>query len=87
MKTALLVIDTQKSFKARPFWSEANFPAWCRAQQRLIEGCVTRHIPVIICTTKGQEADRAWGLRQGAVAYLVKPIDETALLAAIRSME
>ena len=47
----------------------------------------TRHIPVIICTTKGQEADRAWGLRQGAVAYLVKPIDETALLAAIRSME
>ncbi len=47
MKTALLVIDTQKSFKARPFWSEANFPAWCRAQQRLIEGCVARHIPVI----------------------------------------
>ena len=36
---------------------------------------------------QNQEADRAWGLRQGAVAYLVKPIDETALLAAIRSME
>lgn len=47
MKTALLVIDTQKSFNARPFWSEANFPAWCQAQQRLIEGCVARHIPII----------------------------------------
>jgi len=58
-----------------------------QATRQLHRDAATRHIPVIICTTKGQEADRAWGLRQGAVAYLVKPIDETALLATIRSME
>ena len=58
-----------------------------QATRQLHRDAATRHIPVIICTTKGQEADRAWGLRQGAVAYLVKPIDETALRAAIRSLE
>ena len=47
MKSALLVIDCQKSFKARPFWSEQQFPAWYRAQQRLIDGCVARNIPVV----------------------------------------
>lgn len=47
MKSALLVIDCQKSFKARPFWSEQQFPAWCLAQQRLIDGCVARNIPVV----------------------------------------
>ena len=65
MKTALLVIDTQKSFKARPFWSEANFPAWCQAQQRLIEGCVACHIPVIQVlhqTTDGGPFDPRLGL-------------------------
>ena len=65
MKTALLVIDTQKSFKARPFWSDPNFPAWCQAQQRLIEGCVARHIPIIQVlhqTTDGGPFDPRLGL-------------------------
>jgi twitching motility two-component system response regulator PilH len=44
---------------------------------------LTRHIPVIICTGKGQETDRLWGLRQGAIDYLVKPIDPRALLERI----
>ena len=47
MKSALLVIDIQNSFKARPFWDEAEFPAWQQAQQQLIDGCVARHIPVV----------------------------------------
>ena len=34
----------------------------------------TRTIPVIICTSKGQETDRIWGMRQGARSYVVKPI-------------
>ena len=34
----------------------------------------TRAIPIIMVTTKGQETDRIWGLRQGAVDYLVKPV-------------
>ncbi|KAA3649159.1 response regulator transcription factor [Denitromonas sp.] len=46
----------------------------------------TRAIPVIICTTKGQETDKIWGMRQGAYDYLVKPIDHTELLARIRAI-
>ena len=34
----------------------------------------TRAIPVIMVTSKAQESDRVWGLRQGAVDYLVKPV-------------
>lgn len=46
----------------------------------------TKHIPVIICTTKGQETDKIWGMRQGAFAYLVKPVDHEELLARIRAL-
>lgn len=46
----------------------------------------TQHVPVIICTSKSQETDRIWGLRQGARDYLVKPIDPQELLAKIASL-
>jgi len=47
----------------------------------------TRSIPVIICTTKGQETDKIWGMRQGAFDYLVKPLDHSVLLERIRAMD
>jgi twitching motility two-component system response regulator PilH len=46
----------------------------------------TKSIPVIMCTTKGQETDKIWGLRQGAVAYLVKPVDPKALLDELKRL-
>ena len=39
----------------------------------------TRHIPVVMVTTKDQETDRVWGMRQGAKAYLSKPFSENEL--------
>ena len=39
----------------------------------------TKHIPVILVTTKDQDTDRVWGMRQGAKAYLSKPFSETEL--------
>jgi len=42
-----------------------------------------RTIPVIICSTKGQEIDRIWGMRQGAKDYIVKPILAEELLQKI----
>lgn len=45
-----------------------------------------KHIPVILCTTKDQETDKIWGLRQGAIEYIVKPVDGNALLQKIRSL-
>ena len=46
----------------------------------------TREIPIIMCTSKGQETDKIWGMRQGAFAYLVKPVDHEELLARIRAL-
>ncbi len=43
----------------------------------------TKGIPIIFVTTKNQETDRLWGLRQGASAYLTKPVDKGELLLAI----
>lgn len=46
----------------------------------------TGHIPIIIVSTKDQETDRVWGLRQGAKDYITKPIDEAALVAKINAL-
>lgn len=46
----------------------------------------TKHIPVFICTTKDQETDKIWGMRQGAKDYLVKPINRDELLSKIKSL-
>jgi len=46
----------------------------------------TSDIPVVMVTTKGQETDKIWGMRQGAVDYLVKPVRPPELLAKAQSM-
>jgi twitching motility two-component system response regulator PilH len=46
----------------------------------------TQDVPVIICTSKGQETDRIWGLRQGARDYIVKPVDPQELLNKIAAL-
>ena len=43
----------------------------------------TKHIPVILVTTKDQDTDRMWGMRQGARAYLTKPFSEEELSEVI----
>ncbi len=43
-------------------------------------------VPVIMCTSLGQETDKVWGMRQGAVDYLVKPVNTDDLLAKIRAL-
>ncbi len=42
-------------------------------------------VPVIICTSKNQETDRVWGMRQGAKDYVVKPVNPEELLAKIKA--
>ena len=46
----------------------------------------TQHIPIIIVTTKDQETDRVWGLRQGAKDYITKPVDESELVNKINAV-
>jgi twitching motility two-component system response regulator PilH len=46
----------------------------------------TQHIPVIMCTTKGLDTDKVWGMRQGARDYVVKPVNANELLSKIRAL-
>ena len=57
-----------------------------QATRALTRDDATKHIPVIICTSKSQETDKVWGLRQGARDYVVKPINATDLLAKISAL-
>ena len=57
-----------------------------QATRTLTRDETTKHIPVIVCTSKGQETDRIWGLRQGALDYIVKPVDADDLLSKIAAL-
>ena len=46
----------------------------------------TAHIPVILVTTKDQDTDRVWGMRQGARDYITKPVDQTELMGKIKAL-
>jgi len=43
-------------------------------------------VPVIMCTSKNQETDKVWGMRQGARDYIVKPVIQADLLAKIAAL-
>ena len=57
-----------------------------QATRTLTRDEATKNIPVIVCTSKGQETDKIWGLRQGAHDYLVKPVNGEELLAKIAAL-
>lgn len=57
-----------------------------QATRQLSRNPETSEIPIIMVTTKSQETDRAWGLRQGAREYVVKPVAAGELLNKIRSI-
>ncbi|MBV8249408.1 MAG: response regulator [Comamonas sp.] len=44
------------------------------------------NVPIIMCTSKNQETDRVWGMRQGARAYITKPVDAAELQAKIAAL-
>jgi twitching motility two-component system response regulator PilH len=57
-----------------------------QATRAITRDAATKNIPVLICTTKSQETDRIWGLRQGARDYMVKPVQGDVLLKKIETM-
>ncbi|HEY9602691.1 MAG TPA: response regulator [Allocoleopsis sp.] len=46
----------------------------------------TSKIPVVICSTKGGEMDKFWGMKQGADAYIAKPVDQEELLRTVKQL-
>ncbi len=57
-----------------------------QATRKLSKNPRTSAIPIIIITSKDQETDKIWGMRQGAVEYLVKPIAEKQLVHMINTV-
>ena len=43
-------------------------------------------VPIIMCTSKHQETDRVWGMRQGARDYISKPVDQAELMGKIKAL-
>jgi twitching motility two-component system response regulator PilH len=56
-----------------------------QATRKITSNPETRHIPVIMLTTKDQETDKVWALRQGATDYIIKPPSKDELLSKINS--
>jgi twitching motility two-component system response regulator PilH len=54
-----------------------------QATRSISKDPTTQHIPVILVTTKDQDTDRVWGMRQGAKAYITKPFSESDLAEVI----
>jgi len=57
-----------------------------QATRKLSRDAATKNIPIIMCTTKSQQTDKIWGLRQGAFDYITKPVDGKLLLAKIAAL-
>ncbi len=54
-----------------------------QATRHISKNPETSDIPIILVTTKDQETDKVWGLRQGARDYITKPVDESLLSSKI----
>ncbi|MGR6871125.1 response regulator [Pseudomonas sp. HK3] len=57
-----------------------------QATRKISKDAATKHIPVVIVTSKDQETDIMWGKRQGASDYLIKPADEAQLKETVERL-
>ena len=56
-----------------------------QATRAIVNDPDTKRIPIVMVTSKGHDTDRVWGLRQGAVDYLVKPVSPDVLVEKAQS--
>lgn len=54
--------------------------------RELKDAAATSNIPIVICSTKRGEMDKFWGMRQGADAYLAKPIDQDEFVRTVKQL-
>lgn len=57
-----------------------------QATRKISKNPDTSSIPIVMVTTKDQRTDKEWGLRQGAAAYLVKPVNKKDLMAKVNEV-
>jgi len=85
MQTALLLIDVQQSFRARPYWTDADVPAFLARVNALTRGCAERDIPVVqvFHTDPPEAADNPFSHASG----LIRPLDGLAPFDAALQIE
>ncbi|MEM9162735.1 MAG: response regulator [Cyanobacteria bacterium P01_F01_bin.4] len=54
--------------------------------RRIKSDPVTQNVPVVMCSSKGEEFDRYWGMKQGADAYIAKPFQPTELIGTVKQL-
>jgi twitching motility two-component system response regulator PilH len=54
--------------------------------RRLKSDPKTQNVPVVICSSKGEEFDRYWGMKQGADAYIAKPFQPIELVGTVKQL-
>ena len=86
--TAKEAINKAASLKPSAIVTDVVMPGMsgfelCRSLKRSPE---TANIPVVICSSKDQEIDRLWGMKQGADAYVTKPYTQEKLIRAVKSV-
>jgi twitching motility two-component system response regulator PilH len=57
-----------------------------QATRQIARNTQTSHIPIIIVSSKDQDADKVWGERQGACGYLTKPVDDRTLINTVNGL-
>ena len=62
---------------------EMNGFELCRS---LKKNPATQNLPVVVCTSKNQELDRLWGMKQGADIYITKPFTREDIIRAVKSV-
>ena len=69
-------------------WSPAPTACWAPtgARHPIARDPRFADVPIIMCTSKNQETDRVWGMRQGARDYITKPVDQAELMAKIKAL-
>lgn len=60
---------------------EMNGYEVCR---RIKSNATTKELPIVMCSAKGEEFDRYWGMKQGADAYIAKPFQPTELVGTVK---
>ena len=54
--------------------------------RRIKSDPATQNLPVVLCSSKGEEFDRYWGMKQGADAYIAKPFQPTELVGTVKQL-
>lgn len=86
MKTCLIVIDAQESFRHRPYFRPDDVPAWLAAQNALVEGCVAADVPVLLVfhVDAPAEASNPFAEESGLVRPIAGLVDFTAAATFVK---